>query len=292
MGGGSPSKTTQTNKVELSPEQKKVFDLAFPYVQQYAQNPAQMYQGQTIADFDPAEIAGQNAALEAASGQGAQLGSAAADAQKFLMNPALLSPDSNPWLQQQGDAIARTMSDQLTKSILPSLRSGATMTGGMYSGGSSREALAQGLAAEGTARQTGDALANLYSNAYSTGLGTMTDALKLNPLTQQGTLFNSSVQAQVGAQRRAQQQAMLDEAAQRFNFQQMLPFYTAQDLLSMISGMPGGQGVSSVQGAQPKANPIMGGLGGAASGAALGSMIMPGFGTAIGAGLGLLGGLL
>lgn len=289
MGGQSkaPSKTTQTNEVKLSPEQQELFELAFPFAQQYAGNPAQLYQGQTIADFNATEVAGQQAAVGAATGAGQQLANAGSQASQFLLNPSILSPDSNPWLRQQGDAVADTLSRQLTESALPAIRSGTSVASGPYSGGSSREGIAQGLAIDRTSRSTGDALASLYGGAYQAGLSSMGDALRTNPLTQASQLFGSQVLGQVGGQQRGMEQAKLDEASRLFTLEQQLPFLQASDILSLMNALPGGKGVSTVAGAQPQTNPILSGLGGAATGASFGSMFGP-----IGTGVGAAGGLL
>lgn len=295
MGFGSkaPSKTTQINEVKLSPEQKELFELTFPFAQQYANSDVQVYGGSSIAGFNPLELMGQGMAV-AGGFQGQDLGNTANATNKFLLNPELLDPNSNPYLKASGDAIASHMTRQLTEGILPSIRNGATATGGMYSGGSTREGIAQGLAVDRTTSNIGDALTKLYSDAYTGGLGTMTDALKLAPLTQSGSLFGSQVLSSVGGQQRAMQQARLDEEIGRFYANQSLPLMRAQELLGLLGGLPGGSGVSTVTGAQPQSNSLMSGLGGAAAGAGLGAALFPTMAAAgpVGAGLGLLAALM
>jgi hypothetical protein len=287
----SPKKTTQTNKVELSPEQQQLANLGLPYAQQFASTDLQLPQT-TVAGFNPNEIYGQQLALGQAMGPMTDLSQKAAASNSFLMDPSLLSPDSNPYLAAQGDAITRTMTNNLNESILPGLRAGSTIAGGMYSGGQSRAGIAEGLATGRTNQALGDALANLYSGAYNTGLSTMTSAIGQNPQVMKGLLYPSTVISGVGGQQRAMEQAQLDATNQNQWAQQMLPLLQAQQIYGLMNALPGGTGVSTVTGAQPSSNPAMSGLGGAASGAMLGSMIMPGVGTAVGAGLGGLLGLL
>lgn len=289
MGGGQPSETKQVNEVKLSPEQKQVFNLAFPHLQQYAQNPVQMFQGSTVAGFNPWEVQAQGMALDAA-GVGQGLATGAANTNAFLMDPALLDPQSNPWLAKHGDAIANTMGRQLTEHALPALRAGDTQAGGMYSGGNTRSLIAEGLASARASEATGDALSSLYNNAYSTGLGTMSDALRMSPLTQASQLFGAQTVGAVGSQSRALEQSLLDETVRNWYMQQQMPLLHAQDLFGMLGTMPGGQGVSTVTGAQPSTNPVMAGLGGAAMGASLAPML--GATGPIGAGVGLLAALL
>jgi hypothetical protein len=291
MGSKSPKKTTQTNKVELSPEQQQLAELGSPYAQQFAGTQLQLPQT-SLAGFNPNEITAQKLALNSAAGPMQSLANQAATSNRFLMDPSLLSPDSNPYLAAQGDAITRNMTNNLQESILPGLRAGATMTGGMYSGGSSRSGIAEGLAVGKTNQAVGDALSSLYGNAYNTGLQTMTSAIGQNPAVMKGLLYPSTVYSGVGAQQRAMDQGQMDLAAQNQWAAQMLPLLQAQQIYGLLGSLPGGTGVSTVTGAQPSSNPAMSGLGGAASGAMLGSMIMPGVGTAVGAGLGGLLGLL
>lgn len=291
MGSKSPSKTTQINKVELSPEQQQLSQLALPYANQFAQSQLQL-PNTSIVGFTPAELQAQQMALGSAQGPMQAGAQQAFDTNQFLMDPKLLDPSTNPYLQAQGDAITRNMTNNLTESILPTLRSGATQVGGMYSGGSSREGIAQGLATGKTNDALSDALVNLYGNAYNTGLSTMTQAVGQNPAVMKGLLYPSAVMSGVGAQQREMLQAQQDNQANQAWLAQMLPMLQAQQIYGLMNTLPGGQGVSTVTGAQPGTNTGMSALGGAASGAALGSMIMPGVGTAAGAGIGALLGLL
>lgn len=282
----SPKKTTQTNKIELSPEQKQLANLGLPYATQFAETELQLPQT-TLAGFNPNEITAQNLALNSAAGPMQALANQAATSNRFLMSPDMLSPDSNPYLAAQGDAITRNMTNNLQESILPGLRAGATMTGGMYSGGSSRAGIAEGLAVGRTNQALGDALASLYGNAYNTGLQTMTSAIGQNPAVMKGLLYPATVYSGVGAQQRAMEQGQMDTAAQNQWAAQMLPLLQAQQIYGLMNSLPGGTGVSTVTGAQPGTNTGLGLLGGAATGASIGSVI-PGVGTGIGAGLGAL----
>lgn len=290
MGAKEPKDVKQTNSVQLSPEQQQVFELAFPSVEKYASATPQIFNGTTVADFTSPEIQGQQALLQAAQGQVSQLAGAGSTANQFLMDPAILSPDSNPFLKSYGDNLTRTITDNLMQNILPGINRESVVAGGPYSAATTRPAIAEGLAIQGTGREIAGGLSSLYSNAYGQGLDALKSGIQLNPQTMASQLVGGSVQGAVGAQQRAMEQAKLNEQVQKFYLQQNLPFLKAQDLFSLISAMPGGQGVSTVSGAQPGKSPAMGALGGAASGAAIGSAI-PGVGTAIGAGLGGLAGL-
>ena len=161
----TPKQTTQVNETKLSAEQQQVFDLAFPFAQEYAKNPAQPYGGQTIAEFNPSEKMAQQLAITQAMGGGQATGNAANTASQFLLDPALLSPDSNPWLAQSGEAITNRMTSNLMENVLPGIRSGSSVTGGLYSGGNTREGIAQGLAIGKTNDALGGSLSTRYGDA-------------------------------------------------------------------------------------------------------------------------------
>jgi hypothetical protein len=84
------------------------------------------------------------------------------------------------------------------------------------------------------------------------------------------------------------QEAAMQDAINRYNFAQQAPYSKLQSYLSGAYGAPMGTQTTMPSYGRSGA---AGALGGAASGAALGSSFGP-YGTAIGAGVGLLGGLL
>jgi len=290
MSQKQPSNVTQTSKVELSPEQKQVFQLALPSINAAAASDPQIYSGQTVAGFTPAETSAQQQLLTAAGGTVNTLAQQGAGAQGFLLDPAMLSYDSNPYLKSYGQAITSDLTKNLMENILPGINRQSEVTQGPY-GSTSRLGIAQGAAIQGTQKSAADALSKLAYDSYANGLSNMTKGLALNPQTMVSQLLGGQVTSAVGEQQRAMEQANLDAEAQKFYLQQQLPFLKAQDIMGLISGMPGATGTSTVSGAMPQKSLAGGLLGGAASGAAIGSAI-PGIGTGIGAGLGALLSLL
>ncbi len=293
MGSKTPAQTTQTTKQELSPEQQQLMQLAMPYAQQYASQPIQQFQGTGIAPLTALEQQASGKMLDAGA-TGGELAGKAATAQGMLLDPAfMLDVANNPYLRSQAEALAGGLTQNLTENQLPAIRSGSTVAGGQYSGGATRQGMAEGKAIAGTNTAIGNSVADLMFNAYHRGLTGMQQAVSANPGVQSQQLFDPAVMSAVGGQDRALQQAQLDEQIRQFYTGQALPFLQAQELMSLLSGMPGGQTTSKAVGTTPGVNPVMGGLGGAASGAYLGSMLMPGVGTGIGAGIGAgAGGLL
>lgn len=283
FGSKAPATTTQKNTVELSPEQKKLFNLALPSINQAAGQDPQIYGGSGIAGFNPVEQQAQQSLLNTAGGTVSNLAGSGANAQQFMLDPSMmLDPAKNPYVTAYGDTITRQMTDNLQRQILPGLQRQSAVTQGPY-GATSRLGIAQGNAIGQTGQATGDALTKLYSGAYGQGLDAMGAAVGRNPATIGSQLIGGEVASAVGGQQRAMDQALLDEEISKFYLQQQLPFLKAQDIMSLMGSMPGGAGVSTVTGAQPSSNKGLSALGGAAAG-------MSAFGP-IGAGIGGLLGL-
>lgn len=284
----SPAKSTQKSTVKLGPEQQAIFKLAFPSAQQYAETPPQLYGGTGIAGYSAPELQAQQQQLGMAGSLGGMAGQAAG-ANQLLMNPNfMLDPASNPYFRNMQDVITRGMTENLTQQILPQIRNAGTAAGGMYSGGSTRQGIAEGGAIGGTASGIADALTRMYAGAYESGLGRLGEAIGRNQQVMAQQLFGPELLRNVGLQQREMEQAQLDESIRRFYAQQQLPFVRAQELLGLLQQMPGATTVTT--GTATPAAPSMAAsvLGGAASGAAAGGP----YGALIGGGAGLLGSLL
>ncbi len=281
MGGGDSQPLTQTTSVQLSPQQQEISNLAFPFAQQFGQQPLTLPEGSGVAGFAPAELQAQQGALNVAGSS--QLGQQSAGALGNILSPGFLDPASNPTLQAQGQAVTEGVTENLLRNILPALRSGASVSGGPFSGGSSREGIAQGIAAQGASAEIARALAGMQAQNFQTGLGAQVQGLGLSPQIQAGQLFGSGVQGAVGAQQRGLDQAQLSEQQQRDTLQQLLPLLQSQQLFGLLAGTPGSQGVTEVQGAQAGSPGIaQSAVGGAAAGGAVGGVP----GALIGGGLG------
>lgn len=91
-------------------------------------------------------------------------------ASDFLLDPAMLSPDNNPWMEQYANAARQGMQDDFMREIMPAL-SGAATTAGQV--GSSRAGIAQGIAAGDLSRD----MSTLTADIYNTGYGNQLSAL-------------------------------------------------------------------------------------------------------------------
>lgn len=284
----SPASATQKTTVKLGPEQQKIFGLAFPYAQEYAAKPPEMYGGTGIVGYSAPEQQAQQQQIAMAPGMSTMAGGAA-DANSLLMNPAfMLDPASNPYFRNMQDVITRGMTDNLTQNILPQVRNNATVAGGMYSGGSTRQGISEGSAISGTQGGIADALTRMYAGAYESGLGRMGEAINRNQNVMAQQLFGPELLRSVGMQQREMEQAQLDENIRRFYTEQQLPFLRAQELLGLIQQMPGATTITKGTATPAAASGASSALGGAATGFAMGGPV----GGLIGGGAGLLSSLL
>lgn len=251
-----PSQITQTNEQKLGPEQKKVFELAMPSIESYAASSPQIFGGTGIAGFDPSEVSAQQQYLTQAAPQANQLAGQAVATQQQLLSPEfMLNP--NQYVHAAADATTNRVTQNLNENILPQVRSGAISSGGQYTGGSTRQGVAEGLAIGKTNENLGDSLAQMYLANYQNGMQGMSNAVNNNPGVMGQLLFSPDIEAAVGGQKRAAEQAALDEEIRKFYATQDLDLNKSQQLLNLISGMPGGVGTSTVTGAQPQSNNMM-----------------------------------
>lgn len=216
-------------------------------------------------------------------------------------------PSSNPFFQQAMQSAIRPVTEQFTEQVLPGIKSGAMQAGqlggsrqGIAEGIASRgyldtigditanmgsQAYGQGLQAVQAGAGIGQGLlgqgGNLYglgmsglqgagqlgSGLFGTGLEGLGRAAALAPTAQQGLLAGGQLQEQIGQQRTADEQAQIDAAMQKWNYEQMLPYSQLSDYLSILAGAPGGttSAYNSGTGGGGQ-NRLLSGLGGAASG--------------------------
>lgn len=259
MGQPRSPQVTQTSQVKLGPQQQQVFDQAFPSITSYAQQTPKLFPGTGIAGFNPWELFGQGQVTGTAAPQAQALAAQAAGTQSQLLDPNfMLHP--NQYVMDAADAMTRKVTDNLFQTILPRIRTVSTQASGPYAY-NTKEGIATGQAIGQTNQGLSDALANMLLANYTQGLGGLSQAIAHNPSVIQSQMMPAGMYAAVGGQERALEQAQLDERIRQFYAQQDLPLSRAQQLLSLMQGIPGGQGVSTVTGAMPQTNPILQGLG-------------------------------
>jgi hypothetical protein len=271
--------------------------------QQFLQTQPQFFPGQTYVS--PSQqtldaLAAQEQIARTAPGtlQAAQesymrgLGGLGATAQGAFLT-------GNPFQLSAIEAATRPIMQQYQEQTLPGIASGFSAAGRYGSGAMER---AQGRAAEATGRAIGDVAANIAYTGYEAERGRQQQAITQQINAAQfapqiyGQQFLPSQQlAQIGAAREAISAQPLQEQMARFQFAQQAPVQQLQSFLSSVYGTPmaGSQYAPTPVSQTNRAGNV---LGLAATGAGIGSMIGGNLGgyssTAIGAGLGALGGLL
>lgn len=280
MGGGSQPQTQTTTQV-LSPEQRQLMSLAMPGVTEFAAKVPERYQGSTIAGFDPSQTAGQEGALGSA---GVQTGLArgGAGTSGYWMSPDALDITKQPGLQGNIEAATRPITQALTEQALPAIRSSAEQTGNF---GSSRQGIAEGLASGRASQAIGDATSGIVSKAYDTNVDAQLKALGLLPSTIGTQTTGDITTSNVGDVRQGMAQSLLGERVGNFSYDQLAPFLQSKEIMSLLTGLPGGSTTSTAS--APQKNMLTSSLGGAASGASLGSMFGP-----VGTGVGAVGGAI
>lgn len=206
----------------------------------------------------------------------------------------------SPYREQMIQAATRPLMQQFEQSTLPAIQSAFSRAGRYGSGAQTR---AIGQAQEATTRAIGDISGQLAAADFARerqlqqqALGQQVAASQLAPQFFGAQFLPSQQLAQVGAAQEAISQQPLQEAINRFQFQQQLPYQQLQTFLSGVYGTP--MAASQFQPIpQAQRNVGAGALGGAALGAGIGQMIGGSLGgisaPVIGAGLGgLLGGFL
>ena len=229
--------------------------------------------GASVAPFSADQLASLDLARRYAGSQ--SLADQIAQAQKtqaFLSNPNLLSPDSNPYLKASVEAALHPIQDNYSQIIAPSENATAAASGAY---GGSRQGIVQALNAQNEGRQVADTSAQMYSGAYQQGLNTMLSALGQSGNTAKLGLLPSSIYGSIGNIEQQQRQRELNN-----------PYNNLAMWGNLIGAGKGQVTTSPTSTVSPGASA----LGGAATGAAMGSEIYPGWGTLIGAGIGAVGG--
>ena len=235
FAGDDASSETRVRQV-LSPEQRRLLRATEPTLADFARNPPVPFPGDRVAGFDPLQLLAQSLGVGAATGEVAASSQAANEALRFILGPGL-DPTTNPNLQAAITAGTTPIFEGLTQSVLPSIR-GEAVTSGQF--GSSRQGIAEGLAAQSANRVAGEVAADIANRGFLGSLDAASRALLTAPQTAQLGLAPSAAIDAIGATRQFQQQAEINAAVQRFMEEQLFPFLAAREVTGLALGLPGG----------------------------------------------------
>lgn len=263
MGGSSGGSTTTVQKADpwsgAQPYLKDIMGQAQNVYNQSANN--QYYPYSTVVPFSNATNQGLNAITQRATNGSPLIGSAQDELQKTISG-GYLDPTQNPAYQTMMDSVTNQVNSQF----------GAA---GRTGSGMNQEALARGITQGGS---------QLYDQERQRQIQGMLFA----PQMANQDYYDATQLLGVGQQQEGLAGNYINDAMNRYNFNQQQPWQNLQNYSGIVGGF-GSQGESSSS-TQSQSAPKGNAIGGMAGGAMAGSMFGP-WGTAIGAGLGLLGSL-
>jgi hypothetical protein len=290
-GGGSSTSVTQNYSPEEAAQRAKVQrEAAGIYNQTSGSVRNSPYPGAQVVPFSGDTLTGQNLMRTAANTMVGQYLPSLANATQFGLG-GVLDINSNPYLQQSINAAVRPITESFTDAggVMSSIRNNAVANGGQ--GQSTRQGVAEGIAAGRYADAVGDTTARLADQAYGRGLDTFSRVLGLTPQTMQTLSLPGQLYSGVGAQQEQLAQAQEGYNADTRNWQLNAPWVPLQNWANIVYGNGATSATSTTSGGGMQRNPLTGALGGALAGAQLGSMV-PGIGTGIGAAGGAILGAL
>lgn len=213
-----------------------------PYIKQAFREAARLYKkgapkyypGETLAGFDPAETAAQNAILGYGMGpRAAAQQMAAEDRMMKGLSGQVDYSTFNPMM----DYLGRQATSQLQKNVLPGIRS--QMIGYQPGGGSRGNLIQQGAIAEAN-QQMLDKQAQLTFGAQQAAQDRALNYMGQYPTVMSAPIGLFNAMSNVGAQRRAMTQEAMNRDQQRYNYEAMAPQNALSNYLAMITGNYGG----------------------------------------------------
>jgi len=267
MGGGKspPQTTTQTTELpqHVTRAQQQLFNEA---AAAYGRGVPQLYGGQWTSPVtgQPAWQTAANYEQGIASGAMPRQIEATQSTLGMLMN----APDvyQNPALRRAVRGALGDVERQYTEGILPQLESSIA---GQGQGGNVRTDILRQQAGERASRAMSDVAAGMYERAYGTGLQAAAQGAQLQPMLFQMMMQPGNIFRLIAGDISADQQAMVDQLRQTYEYNQMAPWEQLQRYGAIISGQPSGQNVTITQPGAPKRNRAVGAAGGALTGLAM-----------------------
>lgn len=283
-GGSSPSTTTTVQKADPWAGQ-------MPYLQGgtdvngnpvpgvfqeaaklYQNNPLSFYPGQTYASPSDATLQAQQMQADMAS-QGVSGAQAAADQNlQDTLSGKYLDINTNSYLMPAANNILATVLPQINSQFAASGRGNS------------------GLAARAASQGATDALATQAFNNYNNERQRQMQAAQLAPAAMQADYLPAAKLAEVGASQEDRAQQAINEAMQRFQFNQQAPYQQLGLYNSLIQGNYGGSTQGTSTSTLPPRSIGAGLIGGGVAGAGLGYLAGSALGLTPGQGA-LYGGL-
>lgn len=259
-GGGSSKSTGTTTNVNYSPEEAarraQVMDEAQRVYNSNAGTIANsQYPGSAPVGFSPETQVSQNLAIQNAA--------AAQDQVQNINNgvnyglTGAMDVENNPYLGKAISAAVRPIEQSYTDAggVMSQIRTNAGQAGQV---GSSRQGIAEGLAAGRMAQAQGDVSAKIASDAYNKGQETFQKTLTFAPQAMEAGMTPVNWLSSVGAQKENLGQAQLDYAANEKLWGMNAPWIPLQNYASLVYGgsVPSTSATTVSSGGGGSRNPI------------------------------------
>lgn len=219
-------------KTEPWEGQKPHLQTVFSEAWKNYQKPPQYYPGATYTPFSNATNDALNA-VEARARGGSSLLDTARSQMEATARGDFLKPDSNPYLQGQYNAAVRPMVENFQTAIAPGIASSA-LTKGRY--GSQAYNNQQAQAQDTLGRNLGEVATNLWGQNYQNERSRMATAAAAAPEFAQADYADAAQLANVGAAREGQAGLELQDAINRWNFNEQAPWANLANYQNMIQG--------------------------------------------------------
>lgn len=266
FGGGGGGNSVQPVGQQVVQQKSEPWEGQKPYLndvfirsEQMANKPIEYYPGSTVTPFS-----GQTETALQAAEQRALAGSPIQDMGREQMYNTLSGGylNANPHLDAMYNRAARPVSENFRDAVSPGIAGGAAKAG-RYGSGLYQDM--QSKAQDNLGRTLGEMGTDIYGRAYESERGRMNDAIMAAPQYAQSDYSDIAQLANVGSQRESLANSYLQDAIQRWNFQQNEPMARLGNYASMVQGDYGRTSTTSTpiyrqQQASPFSQVLQGGL--------------------------------
>ena len=239
-GGGGGQTTTSEPWAGVQPYLKKGYAEAAGIYDRFS---PQYYGGVTQAQFSPDQLTAQAGVRDWATQGAPTIMNPAISAYQYGAGTDVIDVAKNPYVQGMAQGAAKDAFAQLNPA-LAGIRQGSVMSGGY---GGSRQGIAEGTAVGTAADAATRAAADIYGQAYGQGL-----QHQLGTLGQTGDILGAGFKPYValsasGAEQQAREQALIEDAKARHQFEQALPYERLSQYTGALSGTEGLLGSAGVK---------------------------------------------
>ncbi len=243
MGSSSKTQTSTTegggtSTTTSSPLQQPYYEQLIGQANNlYQQGLPNYYGGATVAGMTPAQMESMNQSANWATGGAQDMMGGVNQNYQQMMSGQVQTGAGTPW-QGLADSYTQMAGEEAAK-LNTQVRGGQVMSG--QHGGSSRGDLLNNQVMDAANDQVSNNLAGMYGNAYNQAQQTQAGALQ-----QYGSIMSMPMQMaqglynQVGLPQQQMNQAIMNDAKQRYDYAAMKPWNNAAQFGNFLQGNMGG----------------------------------------------------